>query len=242
MGKKNKKELKQFPLTNKTNCIIYLQRIIATSELCLFKLKSYNENTYTILQEYKTNEKIPHDIYTAEKDKTSNVICYLLNILGDAQSTSISYFKYRKQVMKLAKKGDEDIQFTPFSDEIQDLISDFNRMRNWQNHIPESLLTSEIELIREGKFFSHSKNPIELNINQFVTYGYMQDLYNENIGFYKAARKLVQMCKKDYSLLIGESVKITKVFHEKPVGIEFLEVSKMSADVQGIKGKQNTSS
>lgn len=237
VDKKNKKELKQFPLTNKTNCIIYLQRIIATSELCLFKLKGYNKNTNSILQQYKKNEKIPHDIYEAEKDKTSNVICYLLNILGDAQSTSISYFKFRKQVMKSAKKGDEDIQFTPFSDEIQDLISDFNRMRNWMNHIPESLLTSEIELIREGKFFPHTKNPIELNINQFVTYEYLQDLYNENIGFYEAARKLVQMCKKDYSLLIGESVKITKVFHEKPAGIEYLEVGKMSADVQGIKGK-----
>lgn len=237
MDKKNKKELKQFPLTSKTNCIIYLQRIIATSELCLFKLKGYNESTYNLLQKYRKNEKIPHEVYAAEKDKTSNVICYLLNILGDAQLTSISYFKFRKQVIKLAKKGDEEIEFTPFSDDIQELISDFNRMRNWQNHIPESLLTSEIELIREGKFFPHPKNPIELNISQFVTYEYMEDLYNENVGFYRAARKLVQMCKKDYSLLIGESVKITKVFHEKPVGLEFLEVGKMSANVQGIKGK-----
>lgn len=236
MDKKNKKELKQFPLTNKANCIIYLQRIIATSELCLFELKKYNEDTNKILQNYKPKDKIPHDIYSAEKDKTANVTCYLLNILGDSQSTSISYFKFRNQVAKLSKKGQEDIQLTTFSNEIQDLLSDFNRMRNWQNHIPESLLTSEIELIREGKFLPHNMNPIELNISQYVTYEYMEDLYNANVEFYKAARKLVQMCKKDYSLLIGESVKITKVFHETPVDIGHLEVGKLSAKVQGIKG------
>lgn len=237
MARKGKKELKQFPLTNKTNCIIYLQRIIATSELCLGRLKKYNEDTEKLLGEYNKEDIIPYKIYEIEKDKTANVICYLLNILGDSQSTSISYFKFRKQIERLAKKGVDGIIYTIFSDDITDLLADFNRMRNWQNHIPESLLMSEIELIKDGKFSSHLKNPIELNIGQYVTYEYMEDLYNENVGFYKAARKLVQMCKKDYSLLIGESVRISKVYIEKPVGIEHLEVSKMSANIQGIKGK-----
>lgn len=60
------------------------------------------------------------------------------------------------------------------------------------------------------------------------------DHNNSNVGFYEAARKIVQMCKKDYSLLIGESVRITKNYRETPVDVDALETAKMSSDVQGI--------
>ncbi len=36
-------------------------------------------------------------------DKTYNVLSYLLNLLGDCQSSSISYFKYRQQIQKKNK-------------------------------------------------------------------------------------------------------------------------------------------
>lgn len=233
---KNKKEMKQFPLTNKVNCIIYLQRIIATAEMCLDKLKYYNQQMKEILDNYSENDKIPHSIYSEVNDKTANVMCYLLNILGDSQKTSISYFKYRQQVERLCKKEIEGIAYTPFPEQIQELAQDFNKMRNWQNHIPESLLTSEIEMIKEGKSLPHTQNPIELNKHLYVSVDFMKDLYNSNLGFYKAARKLVQYSKKDYSLLIGESVKISRIYHEKPVTTDSLEFVKLSSKVQGIKG------
>lgn len=33
-------------------------------------------------------------------DKTSNVTNYILNLLGDAQTSSISYFKFRSYILK----------------------------------------------------------------------------------------------------------------------------------------------
>ena len=42
-----------------------------------------------------------HMMYIANLyNKTSNVVSYLLNIIGDAQGVSISYFKYRQQAKK----------------------------------------------------------------------------------------------------------------------------------------------
>lgn len=237
MTKKNKKEMKQFFLIDKVSCTIYLQRIIATTELCLERLKRYNKETQQLLDKYSKNDKIPYLFYLDHKDRTSNVISYLLNILGDSQKTSISYFKYRKQVEGLVKKGVEGISYTPFPDEIKELIQEFNKMRNWGNHIPESLLISEIEMIKEGKYLPHTKNPIQLNEYKYVSYEYMNDLYTSNHGFYEAARKLAQYCKKDYSLLIDESMRITRVYIEKPLDVNSLEFVKLSSKIQGIKGE-----
>lgn len=236
MNNKEKRELKQFSIKTQSNCITYLQRIIATSELCLQRLKTYNSQTKKILEQYEVGSRIPHEIYEVEKDKTGNVVCYLLNILGDGQKSSISYFKYRQLAGKLIKQSVEGVGLVPFTEDTKRLIGDFNKMRNWQNHIPESLLTSEIELIKEGKLLPHTVNPIALNLSLYVTYGYMKDLYDSNVSFCEAARKIVQMCKKDYSLLIGESVRITRNYRKKPVDVDSFEFVKMSSDVQGING------
>lgn len=40
-----KKEDKQFPLTNKKNCAVYLNRIISSCERCMDRLKKYNVET-----------------------------------------------------------------------------------------------------------------------------------------------------------------------------------------------------
>lgn len=102
MGKKQDK--KQFPLVNKENCAIYLTRIISSCELCMDRYKKYNKETRIILDKYQSGDVIPYDIYGDICDKTCNIMSYLLNLLGDCQTTSISYFKYRKQVQKLINK------------------------------------------------------------------------------------------------------------------------------------------
>ena len=101
-----KKEQKQFQLDNKENCRIYLLRIITTTEKCLMKLKKYNLQTKDVLDHYGNmhSDTVPYDIYSELVDKTSNVASYLLNVLGDAQGVSISYFKYRQQAKRLIDK------------------------------------------------------------------------------------------------------------------------------------------
>jgi len=233
-----KKEQKQFQLDNKENCCIYLLRIITTTEKCLTRLKKYNNQTKEVLDEYKNRNAntIPYETYSEFMDKTSNVSSYLLNIIGDAQGTSISYFKYRKQAKKLMDRQVEGIGIIDFTDELNELIKDFNIIRNWQNHVPESLLVSEEALIERGKAYKQPRNPIEIYFYNKVTYEYFKDLHDCNVSFYKAARKLVQAAKRDYRYLIGESITVQRKYLDTPVSTAWSEAAKMSAKVQGIKG------
>ena len=233
MGKKQK----QFQLDSKENCCIYLLRIITTAEKCLMELKKYNLQTKKVLDRYGDmhSDTVPYDIYSEFVCKTSNVKSYLLNVLGDAQSVSISYFKYRQQVKKLIDKQVDGISLSNFTEELIELISEFNKMRNWQNHIPESLLISEEELVKQGVAYKQPRNPIEIYLYNNVTYEYFKDLYDSNIGFYEDARKLVQAAKRDYGCLIGERVTVERKYLSKPVGIAQSTAAKMSAKIQGIK-------
>ena len=238
-----KKEQKQFQLDSKESCCIYLLRIITTAEKCLMKLKKYNLQAKEVLDEYKSKNlvTIPYDIYGEFVDKTSNVISYLLNVLGDAQGVSISYFKYRQQAKKLVDRQVEGISILAFTDELTELIGEFNKMRNWQNHIPESLLISEEALVKQGIAYEQPRNPIEIYLYNDVTCEYFKDLYDNNVGFYEAARKLVQAAKRDYGCLIGERVTVQRKYLDNPIGVAQLDAAKMSAKIQGIKGHTETS-
>ena len=98
--KDGKKEDKQFPLTNKNNCAIYLNRIISSCEHCMDRLKKYNAEGNKLLAEYMGKDVVSHEIYAELMDKTSNVTNYILDLLGDAQTSSISYFKFRSYILK----------------------------------------------------------------------------------------------------------------------------------------------
>lgn len=121
------------------------------------------------------------------------------------------------------------------NDELAFHLNEFNRLRNWQNHVPESLLTSEISLIDKGVLLEHPKNPIEVYYYSYVSFDYFKDLYTTSVAFCEVARVLHQAVKKDYSLLIGESVRIERVFIDKVKTLEHFNATKMSAKIQGLK-------
>lgn len=233
MGKKQDK--KQFPLVNKENCVIYLTRIISSCELCMDRYKKYNQETQAILDKYHSEDVISYDIYGDICDKTCNVMSYLLNLIGDCQTTSISYFKYRKQVQKLINKGIDGIQLSSLDTNTESILTEFNKLRNWQNHVPESLLISELELIEKKKMYL-PRNPMSIVHYNYVTYEYFMDLYASNLDFCKNARKIIQVAKKDYALLVGESISYPRVYSDKPITLEKSEPTKMSAQIQGLKG------
>lgn len=230
-----KKQQKQFSLINRENCIIYLCRIISSCELCMDRYKIYNRETEKILIQYKGEEKIPHDIYVGLSDKTGHVMCYLLNLLGDCQTSSISYFKYRKQVQKNINKGKEEIKLNNLNKDVEEALSEFNKLRNWQNHVPESLLVSEVDLMGKGNAVLPT-NPMKIIHYNYVSYEYFFDLYQSNLRFYDGARKIIQAAKKDYALLQGESVSYPRVYSDVPISLTGFKAAKMSAKVQGLHG------
>lgn len=198
-----KKEDKQFPLTNKKNCAVYLNRIISSCERCMDRLKKYNVEGNKLLVEYMGKDVVPHEVYVELLDKTSSVIMYLLNLLGDAQTSSISYFKFHKHI---SKHPIADVRLNPLEDETRELLNDFNRMRNWQNHIPESLLVAEMEQVEAGKM-TLPMDPVSIIVYKNVSYAYFKDII-EGVAYefdiltyrYNSGSDHFDMDHKDYYL------------------------------------------
>ncbi|MCR5015447.1 MAG: hypothetical protein K6A75_02605 [Ruminococcus sp.] len=227
---------KQFPLISKKNCCIYLNRIISSCELCMDKMKYYNIELKEYVDKFNGKDIVPYKIYSEMVDKSYNVISYLVNLLGDSQAVAISYFKYRKYIGKLAKKGNTDIPLLEATEEITDLLNQFNRERNWLNHIPESLLIQELKLVDDGKM-EFPMNPVEITHYNYVTFEYFNHLYLSNCEFYERARKLIQFAKKEYSMLMECSVLYPRIYSDKPLSNDKSAAAIESAKKQGIKGE-----
>ena len=234
INKQQKKELKQFSLKSKEECIVYLQNIIAIGVKTLDNHKRVIKELEEIISQYKPDENIPVEIYDGMLNKISGIEYYMLNLWGDGQASSISYFKFRNLVEKLNKKYKLNIELYIMNEEEEKILKKFNLLRNWGNHIPESLLTSEIEMIKQGKAFGHTKNPIEVCFYKYVTYDYMEDMLNGGILLHKEAKRMLQCAKKDYSLLIGESVRINKIYTDKAKKLSDMCATELSAKVQGL--------
>ena len=54
-------------------------------------------------------------------------------------------------------------------------------MRNWLNHVLESLLVSEMEFVKKGKA-ELSLNPVIIVHHNFASYEYFEHLYLSNCG------------------------------------------------------------
>jgi hypothetical protein len=202
------------------------------------RFKKYNSEAREVLNRQRGSDTISSDVYTDLCDKTYNVMCYLLNLLGDSQKSSISYYKYRNQIQKRINSGNTDIQLYAIPDEVSEIIGDFNKMRNWLNHIPESLLVAEMELVDNGSM-KFPLNPVDIMHYNSVTYEYFEHLYLSNSEFCVNARKIIQAAKKDYSLLMGKSISYPRVYTNKPLGIDKSLPTMQSAKVQGLKSERD---
>ncbi|WP_079495758.1 hypothetical protein [Maledivibacter halophilus] len=245
LSKKYKKKLKQFSLNEKTDFIIYLQELIVRTDKCLVKMKRNLDNLAKLIKKHDMNELeegfsgeiiVPSEKYGMYVDLLSNNTSYLLNLIGDQQNSSISYKKFRYIIDRRIKKKSLKFEIREIDEEVNKILCDLNKMRNWFNHVPESLLLSEIELIREGKLNSHKLQPIEIYYPTYCSLNVVKDLYETSFGFYNICRKIHQNAKKDYSSLIGKSVTINRISIDEPKTMEYFEATKLSSDVQGIKG------
>lgn len=234
MDKKEKQRLKMFRLETKNDFIVYLNQIIVRVDKCLTKHKKILDELDKTIND-NTDDKFEYEVYSEYLERLSSVESYSLNLLGDSQKVALSYFKFRTIIKQRKKKGTLGFEIQDLSSEHEKILSEFNQMRNWGNHVPESLITGELKCIEEGKFGAFTTNPIIVNYYKYVSREYMEDLYNTAKEERKLVRKIHQRMKKDYSFLIGESVEIRRVYHETPMDFKLQEATKLSAEIQGLK-------
>lgn len=237
IDKQSSKHLKQFSIMDNKSCIVYLHKIITTIDIQLNALKRHNKKLEELINYNieNSNGTIKYEVYRDMLDMISNPKSYLLNAIGDSQASSISYFKYRNIVKKLIDRGVENISLSPLTEELEEYLNGFNRLRNWYNHIPESLLTSERELVNQGKLEEQIFNPLYVYYYEDVAIEYVQDMLDESKGFYTIARLLHQAAKRDYSSLFNESVEIRRAYNTNSKSFSTIGPTIMSAKVQGLK-------
>jgi hypothetical protein len=241
LSKEERIKLKSFRLESKSEYQVYLREIITRMDKCIIKYKRHLNKLETYIKKCKNKDAekaiVKYEDYSEFVDLISGVDSYLLNLIGDQQNESISYKKFRSIIEKRKNKGSLDFDIDDLDTETLELLKNINKLRNWANHVPESLLMSEIKLIREGKFLDQTLNPIEVYYPNYCTMAVIEDLLKSSKSFYEVSRFIHQRAKKDYSQIIGEKVRIERIYRDKPYDINFFEPSKLSAKVQTINMK-----
>ena len=230
------KEKKQYQLSDKEHCLVYLRKIITVAEKIRYNLERYLKSGRETMNEFKKNNVLflPHDQYSDMLNMFGHVEAYVLNIFGDAQDSSVSYFKFRRLVERLQRKGSLDVALSPHAHEETRLLNHFNRTRNFQNHIPESIIVSEQDMIAEGKALPEKEYPIEVYTDEYVSSEMYEDMINSFAKLYECLETLIGMAMRDYEAILGRSVELKRIHCDEVRGLPYLEVVRRAAKVQGI--------
>lgn len=232
-NQQEKRALKQFILSEKEDYIIYLQNIIIMAVKCLERHKGYLQELQFIMEKNRDCDKISYEIYSNIEGRLVYEESYMLNLFGDHQKSSVSYIKFRDLLTKYAQK-ENSINLYNFTDEENNILKRFNLLRNWNNHIPESLLTADLEMIKSGMSSVYLRNPIQVPIYNYVQYKYLESLFISSSSLHTDAKKMLQCAKKDYSLLINEHVRVYKISIDEPRDMKDCLAVNMSAKIQGL--------
>jgi hypothetical protein len=79
------------------------------------------------------------------------------------------------------------------------------------------LLSAKKKLIDEGIIYKKTNQPIQIGYFTYVNRDVLLNLYNGCCSCYEDSKKIIQSMKKDYSSLIGESVKINRNYSNQLV-------------------------
>lgn len=235
-------DLKRYDLETKENFALYLKELIILTHRNIMIYKRYIKELRRIVEEsdYQNcpNEKINPYLYIDMNNKISAVDDDLLNLIGDETKMAMSYKKFRSLAKKRMEKG-LDLCLSDLSDEIKMILNKINELRNWCHHIPESMFTARLELttklIEDGEAEMVS-NPIIISDFSYYEAAWMTSLLMSHENSYDEFSKVFQQMKKDYSILIGQSMRIEYRIDEVRL-IEDLSIPDISLKIQQRKYK-----
>lgn len=228
--------LKIYKLDKKEDYIVYLRHLIILAhknmmvyKMYLNKLEKYiNQNEY----DKKPESLIRPEVYFENQDKINNTSSYLLNLFADDTGIAMSYKKFRRCANKKIKKL--QLGLDELDDEINNIIMQFNNLRNWSLHVPESLVTAQLEIVKKHKLEDYFMNDYStISIPEYIYYeaAWLVDLLKENKELYSGCSKIFQQMKRDYSKLTGSSMRIEKKYYDiRP--INDMDIPKISFEIQ----------
>ncbi|WP_143691139.1 hypothetical protein [Wohlfahrtiimonas populi] len=217
---------KTFKFTDKTDYIFYLSELISDLLQKTSRLEKYDSQINDLIALNHHNKIIQADIYEEMSDKTCRIFQYLFNLLGDESKKAVSYKKFRKILFKNQKNIGITLDELP-QNEIE-ILGRFHTLRTWSLHIPESLFIQKKEFFQlDSEFIKQYQDKIPVPIYRNFEIKFLIELHNEVQTVLHHALYILNRMKKDYSILIAQSVQIEYEINEvKPYA--FMTVVKNS--------------
>lgn len=239
--KEEKRKLKTFQLNNKEDFIYYLYQLICRcykilkqQDRYLNKLKVYIEDVQrkNILKRAEVID-VPYEDYSDFLALQGHIETHLLNIIGDLQGSSLSYYKFRDLIQKKKKKKTLPFEMREIEDDILEILVGFNRARNFQNHEPESLITAEAKLVKEKYLLPIEYNPIQIINYETCTLELLADMYKSYKELNDGANKVFESIMLDYEFLLETKVEIIDIIAMNSKGMAHLKAVKLASEIQG---------
>lgn len=217
----------------KEDYIFYLSELIIDTIQKSKRLKKYEDEIELILKNNADKKLVETEFFESISDKTSRLFQYIFNLIGDETKQAVSYRKFRKLLYK--NKRILGIEISSLSQEEEFIIGEFNKLRNWSLHIPESIYVHKREFFKvDEKFIDKYKLIIAVDYYKYFKIEFLVQLKDEINQVLEGVEIVLTKMKEDYSILVGGEVEYQEdVFVSKPYAI--MEVAQKSWDTQ--KGK-----
>lgn len=256
--------MQRFELSSKEDFIKYLWFLTRACFLAIDTHRSYLDQLKAAIKERgletQPNSRVPVRVYREFTDKIGSISCHLMNLMGDHSDKAASYKKFRYEANK--KNAELDLKLPPLNEEVSRMLNEMNVNRNWSLHVPESLITSEFEVrksILKKTGLAMYFNPIYISNHLYYDGRYLTSLRDENQTGRQYFTTIFQQMKKDYSILLGQPIKIewdekeirpfedilsiemsSQVQRKKYEGVDVKKLSELTKRiVAGVKRKRN---
>ncbi len=232
------KEMKMRPINNKKDAIIFLNQMIVLTDRRMMRLKNAINDTKKLLEKYNDKDKIETTIYQAYAERIECLTGYLCNIFGDETKNAVSYRQFRKIIDKKESQGNEEFKLEPLDKETIDLLDSMREQRNWGHHIPQSLLASQENFMvneQKGgkKLFENyfTSDEVYVSLWEYHEIDWLINLYASSNMAYENFRKVFQRMKKDYSVLIGKTMRVRRCEEPQARPYQFRKITEDSLKV-----------
>jgi hypothetical protein len=207
---------KEFKFNGKADYIFYLAELITDCYQKTDRLKNYVQEIEQIILSNPNAKIIQTELYESISDKVNRLFQYIFNLLGDESKKAVSFRKFRKRLYK--DKNKLNIELEELSQNELKILGEFNTLRNWGLHIPESLFIQKKEFFKmDSKFIETNKMTIPIPTYDFFEIQFLTEMKREIREVIDSSMVILERMKNDYSVLIGEPFKIEyEQNHYKP--------------------------
>ena len=201
---------KIFSLANKEDFGFYLFYLITKIYPRLERHNRYIEELEKIIEDNTSKYFISACIYEDIYDKIFNNEKILLNLFGDLSKAGMSYYKFRILLDKKIKSNNQKFKdYKLTEDKIINYLKDLNSLRNWTLHVPESLMVSCYNQLKENK---HTLQPFQFRNEEKLSLvtKYSIEILKELLDGVKEKNNIMKIIfenmKENYSELANKKV------------------------------------